>query len=75
MDYTVDDDELANMIRDVGAESFAEAHGHKSISIDTKTPLYLGSTNFTRLSTMLRLMNLKAINGLTDKIFSNCFCC
>jgi len=39
----------------------------KNISNDAKTPLYLGSTNFTRLSTMLRLMNLKAMNGLIEK--------
>jgi len=48
------------MIRDVGAESFA----------DVETSLYPGSTNFTRLLAMLRLMNLKAINGWTDKSFT-----
>jgi len=58
------------MIRDVGAESFAEAHGYGSMSSDAKTPLYPRLTNFTRLSTVLRLMNLKAINGWTDKSFT-----
>jgi len=49
----VDDDRLENMIRDVGAESFARAHGYGSMSSDAESPLYLGSTNFTRLSVVL----------------------
>ncbi|KAK7346843.1 hypothetical protein VNO80_21366 [Phaseolus coccineus] len=65
------DDRLEDMIRDVGAESFAKAHGYGSMSSDAETPLYPGSTNnFTRLSVVLRLMNLKALNGWTDKSFT-----
>jgi len=66
----VDDDRLEDMIRDVGAQSFAEAHGYGSMSSDAKTPLYSGATNFTRLSAVLRLMNLKAINEWTGKTFT-----
>jgi len=66
----VDDDRLEDMIRDVGTESFVEAHGYGSMSSDAETPLYPRSTNFTRLSAVLRLMNLKAINGWTDKSFT-----
>ena len=33
---------------------------------DAETPLYPGSINFTRLSTVLRLMNLKAMNRFTE---------
>jgi len=66
----VDDDQLEDMICDVGVESFAEAHGYGSMSSDAETPLYPGSTNFTQLSVMLRLMNLKTINGWTDKSFT-----
>ncbi|WVZ00540.1 hypothetical protein V8G54_026609 [Vigna mungo] len=40
------------------------------MSTDAKTPLYVGSTKFTRLSAVLRLMNLKASNGWTDKSFT-----
>ena len=58
------------MIPDVRAESFAKAYGYGSMSNDTKTPLYPESTNFTRLLAVLRLMNLKAINGWTDKSFT-----
>jgi len=39
------------------------------MSTDAETPLYPGSTNFTRLSAVLRLVNLKAINGWTNKSF------
>jgi len=67
MDDTVHDDvyddPLEDMICDVGAESLAKAHEYGSVSSDVETPLYFGSTNFTRLSTMLRLMNLKTIYG------------
>jgi len=64
------DDRLEDMIRDVGAESFAEAHGYGNMSSNVETPLYPGSTNFTRLSRVLILMNLKAINRCTDKNFT-----
>jgi len=37
---------------------------------DAETPLYVGSTKFTRLLAILRLMNLKATNGWTDKSFT-----
>ena len=63
-------DRLKDMIRDAGAECFAKAHGYGSMSTDAETPLYPGSSNFTRLSAVLRLMNLKAINGWTDKSFT-----
>ena len=39
------------------------------MSNDAESHLYRSSTNFTRVSTMLRLMNLKAMNGWTDKSF------
>jgi len=66
----VDDDQLEDMIHDVGAQSFAEANGYGSMSSDVETPLYLRATNFTWLSEVLILMNLKAINGWTDKSFT-----
>jgi len=62
-------DRLEDMIRDVGAESFANAV-FENMSNDAETPLYPDSTNFTRLSAVLRLMNLKAMNGWTDKSFT-----
>ena len=61
---------LEDMIRDVRVKSFAEAHEYGSMSSDAETPLYPGSTNFTQLSTVLRLMNLKVINWWNDKSFT-----
>ena len=63
------------MICDIGLESFVEAHGYGSMSSDAETPLYTGSTNFTRLLVVLRMMNLKEIKGWTYKVSQNCFSC
>jgi len=48
----VNDDRLEDMIRDVGAKSFAIVLGYGSMSSDAETALYPRSTNFTRLSAM-----------------------
>ena len=53
----------------MGAKSFANAVFENMFN-DVETPLYPGSTNFTPLSTVLRLMNLKAMNGWTEKSFT-----
>nr|XP_004512662.1 uncharacterized protein LOC101489810 [Cicer arietinum] len=63
-------DQLDDMIRDVGQESFNRAHVYDNLCSDKEEPLYLGCTNFTRLSAVLRLFNLKARNGWTDKSFT-----
>ena len=65
----VEEDNMEDMIQDVGAEAFAQTHVYEMMSGDAETPLYVGSTKFTRLSVVLRLMNLKATNGWTDKSF------
>ncbi|XP_027912681.1 uncharacterized protein LOC114172392 [Vigna unguiculata] len=40
------------------------------LTMDAKTPLYNGCTSFTRLSAVLKLFNLKAGNGWSDKSFT-----
>ena len=50
----VEEDNIEDMIRDVGAEAFAQAHVYETMSADAETPLYVGSTKFTRLSAVLR---------------------
>ena len=60
VDFSVND-RLEEMILDVGVESFANVV-FKNMFNDAETPFYPGSTNFTRLSAMLRLMNLKAMD-------------
>jgi len=62
-------DRLENMIHDVRVQTFAKAV-YENMTTDGETPLYPGSTNFTRLSAMLRLINLNALNGWTDKSFT-----
>ena len=59
----VEEDNMEDMIRDVGVEAFAQAHVYETMFADAETPLYVSSTKFTRLSAILRLMNLKATNG------------
>jgi len=38
---------MEDMIRDVGAKAFAQAHVYETMSADAETPLYVGSTKFT----------------------------
>ncbi|XP_058784347.1 uncharacterized protein LOC131659130 [Vicia villosa] len=64
------DDRLEDMMRDIGQDSFKRAHVYDSLYNDKDTPLYPGCTNFTRLSAVLKLFYLKAINGGTDKSFT-----
>ena len=63
------EDRLEDMICDVGVQTFAKAV-YENMTTNAETPLYLDSTNFTRLSAVLRLINLKALNGCTDKSFT-----
>nr|KYP62103.1 hypothetical protein KK1_016627 [Cajanus cajan] len=64
-------DQIEDMIRDVGQESFQQAHSHvyDDLKSDSETPLFPDCITFTRLSAVLRLMNLKARNGWSDKSF------
>jgi len=40
------------------------------LTTNAKTPLYNSCTSFTRLSIVLKLLNLKAGNGWSDKSFT-----
>lgn len=64
------DNRLEDMILDIGQEAFQRAHVFDSLCNDKEEALYPGCTNFTRLSAVLRLFNLKARNGWTDKSFT-----
>jgi len=61
---------MEDMIRDVGEDSFHQAHVYDSLKDDSVTKLYPGCSSFSRLSTILRLFNIKARNGWTDKSFT-----
>jgi len=60
---------LKEMIHDVGVQTFAKAV-YENMTTNAETPLYAGSPNFTRLSSVLRLINLKVLNGWNDKSFT-----
>lgn len=60
------------MIRDLGQETFEQAHAplYDTIECDSNTPLYQGCTSFTRLLAVLALVNLKERFGWSDKSFT-----
>ena len=62
-------DRMEDMIRDLGQEGFLEAHApyHDDLKTNSKLSLYEGCVNFTRLSAVLALVNLKARFGWSDK--------
>ena len=66
------EDRIEDMIRDLGQDTFEQSHVplYDSIEHDSETPLYSRCTSFTRLSTVLRLVNLKARFGWSDKSFT-----
>ncbi|XP_052730448.1 uncharacterized protein LOC128195809 [Vigna angularis] len=63
-------DRLEDMICDVGHDSFQRAHMYDSLCSDAEKPLYPECTKYTRLSAVLKLFNVKARNGWTDKSFT-----
>jgi len=67
-------DRLEDMIRDLGQESFQQAHAlmYNTLQNDSKKPLYLRCNNsLTLLSAMLSLVSVKAKYGWSDKSFSS----
>ncbi|CAK8563127.1 unnamed protein product [Lathyrus sativus] len=69
-EYEYMEDQLDDMFRDIGKSSFNNAHIYDTLGSDKDTPLYKGCTNFTRLSAVLKLVNLKAKNGWSYKCFT-----
>ena len=63
---------IKDMLHDLGQECFwqADAPLYGKLQSDSKKPLYLGCISFTRLSTVLDLVNLKARFGWSDKSFT-----
>ncbi|KAL6518930.1 hypothetical protein OROHE_017683 [Orobanche hederae] len=70
----IDGDQFEDMIRDVGEESFQRAHVYDALKSDSETPLCPGCKNFTRLSAVLKLVNVKAKNGLAYRFYSSGLC-
>ena len=63
---------MEDMIHNLGQEGFRQAHAsyYEKLQTDSKMPLYLGCTTFTRLLAVLSLVNLKARFGWSDKSFT-----
>ena len=63
---------MEDMVRDLGLEGFLQAHApyYEKLQTNSKKPLYLGCTTFTRLSAILALVNFKARFGWSDKSFT-----
>ena len=67
-------DHLEDMIRDLGQESFQQAHVpmYDTLQTDSKKPLYPGCKNLLMLlSVVLTLVNVMARYGWSDKSFSS----
>ena len=66
---------IKDMLHDLGQECFwqADAPLYGKLQSDSKKPLYLGCISFTRLSTVLDLVNLKARFRWSDKSFIELF--
>jgi len=64
------EDCMDDMIRDIGGESVHQAYMFDSLKDDSLTQLYPGCSSFTRFSAGLRLFNMKARNGWTDRSFT-----
>ena len=64
------DDRMEEMIRDIGHDSFQRANVYDNLCNDAEKPLYAKCTKYTRLSAVLKLFNVKARNGWTDKSFT-----
>ena len=65
-------DRIDDMIHGLGQDTFEQAHTplYDNIERDSKMPLYSRCTTFTRLSTVLALVNFKARLGWSDKSFT-----
>jgi len=61
---------MDDMICDIGGESVHEAHAFDCLKDDSVTELYRSCSSFLCLSVVLRLFNMKARNGWTDRSFT-----
>ncbi|KAJ9560349.1 hypothetical protein OSB04_005509 [Centaurea solstitialis] len=67
-----DHDNLHDMLQDM--EDIVDDEDYEKLQqlfVDSEKPLYLGCTKFTKLSAVLKLFNLKAVNGWSDKSFTS----
>ena len=61
---------MEDKIDDIGEDNFKNAQVYDSLKDDSEKSLYPSCTRFTRLSAILKLFNIKARNGWTDRSFT-----
>jgi len=61
---------MDDMIHDIEGESVHQPNVFDSLKNDSLTELYPSCSSFSRLSAVLRLFNMKARNGCTDRSFT-----
>ncbi|XP_062093498.1 uncharacterized protein LOC133799500 [Humulus lupulus] len=64
------EDNLDEMIDDAYYESEVDPIKFENLLNDAEKPIYSGCTKFSKLSALLRLYNIKAKNGWSDKSFT-----
>jgi len=69
------EDCMEDMIRDIGEDSFHQAHVYDSLKDDSVTKLYPDCSSFLRLSKVLQLFNIKARMSGLIKVSLNCLNC
>ncbi|CAM8956900.1 unnamed protein product [Rhodiola kirilowii] len=65
-----EDDDLIDMVNNVAEESTVRSQVLETLRNDSELPMYEGCTKFTRLSSVLKLFNMKAKNVWSDKSFT-----
>ena len=63
-------DQIEDIIRDVGEEAFKKSQAYDNMCSDAERPLYPGCKKYQLLNTVLKLVSLKARHGWSDKSFS-----
>ena len=68
-DYMDEGDRLDDLLREAASSAPEKPEIFESLVHDSETPLYAGSKH-SKLSSVLRLYNMKAGNGWSDKSFT-----
>ena len=68
--FSKEGDNLKDMMNDVEGNFLDWEELFQNLKTDSEKPLYNGCSKFTKLSVVLRLYNLKAGNGWSDKSFT-----
>ncbi|GKA27523.1 ribonuclease H-like domain-containing protein [Tanacetum coccineum] len=72
--YDSGHDNLDDMLHDLEGEIDEDNHAKfQELFVDAEKPLYDGCKKFTKLSPVLRLFDVKAANGISDKGFTDIF--